>query len=569
MCAAYFPYAHALTRVEKMSEPKHTLNFGPECRPWRETVSEVAVAENGELLVSAPSDDPLQLDSYPDVPGLTSHLFQVPSSGITPEQRERALKETLVHLSKENHYFLSSQGDLHFKCNSAVKQYSKTLLLSGGDPFVDGPCGLNMKWMERNVLDFLASIWHAKWPHNPTDPESYWGYVMSLDTTESAYYCLQSARDYLSGKFISQTFNPSSNEADPRKVDVYCQGKYNTDNPNAYKPVVFFTSEAHQSIAMAAHLVNIPTFHDMGVKLYPNECPLSEAWPQYVPCEGGDAGPGTVDVKSLGKLVDFFSGKGHPILVVFNYGSCFKGACDDVKLAGEVLIPILKKNGMLERTLQVNKDSCLIRNGFWFHVDGIMAAFYMPFFEMAYHKGLIVEKPGPVFDFRLDHVTSLAANFHTWGGSPWPCAVYITRSSHQLHKTVSHYGFFDTVLSGARNVLSSVLLWSHYASIGCEEQVQRVVQYLTAVQDLERKFKVLESEIGTDLWITRLPHSFVLRFRKPIDEIVRKYHLVTKTYFIDGEVRDYAQVCQVDKMSTNALLEDLHQPNSFPACGIN
>ena len=47
-------------------------------------------------------------------------------------------------------------------------------------------------------------------------------------------------------------------------------------------------------------------------------------------------------------LVDFFSAKGHPILVIFNYGTTFKGAYDDVQSAGEALIPILKKNGMYE-----------------------------------------------------------------------------------------------------------------------------------------------------------------------------------------------------------------------------
>ena len=68
-----------------------------------------------------------------------------------------------------------------------------------------------------------------------------------------------------------------------------------------------------------AHTVNFPTFHSIGVQLYPNECPLSTDWPQYIPCEGGDTGPGAVDIKALGKkLVNFFSGNGRPVTVVFN-----------------------------------------------------------------------------------------------------------------------------------------------------------------------------------------------------------------------------------------------------------
>ena len=69
-------------------------------------------------------------------------------------------------------------------------------------------------------------------------------------------------------------------------------------------------------------------------------------WPLAVPCTGDDSGPGTVDIEALTKVVDFFSVKGHPIIVIFSYGTTSKGAYDDVKAAGEALVPILKKNGM-------------------------------------------------------------------------------------------------------------------------------------------------------------------------------------------------------------------------------
>ena len=34
------------------------------------------------------------------------------------------------------------------------------------------------------VLDFYARLWHAKTPHNPNDPDSYWGYILSMGSTE-------------------------------------------------------------------------------------------------------------------------------------------------------------------------------------------------------------------------------------------------------------------------------------------------------------------------------------------------------------------------------------------------
>ena len=534
--------------------------YGPDRRPWRETVSQIAVTKDGELLVSPPSADPLQLPSYPSVSGTTAPpLYQLTSSGHTPQQRELALKETLAHLSKENSLLLSSQGDPNFSVDSIRELVSNRFLLGGGDPYVDGPCGYSMKWMERSLLDLLASIWHAKWPHNPSDLDSYWGHLLSIDTTEGAYYCLRNARDYLSGKFIDQTFDISldTGEQDPSAVDIYSQGKYDTQNPNAYKPVVFFTSEAHRSFSKAAHTVNIPTFHGLGTAVYPGQCPLGIDWPHFVPCEGGDAGPGNVDIEALGRLVDFFSGQGHPVVVVFNYGSHFKGACDDVKRAGEVLIPILKKNRMYERLLCVRNGARVTRNGFWFHVDGALAALYMPFLEMAHIKGLTPQKPGPVFDFRLEFVTSLAANFHTWGGSPWPSAVFMTRSSHQLRKTKDHFGFFDTTMTGARNVHSTVFLWTQFASIDFTQQAKRATEYLTIAADIEKELKKLEGEIGVDLWVGREPYSFVIRFRKPCKEMVEKYRLATCSFNIDGQLRDYAQICRMDKERANALLQDL------------
>ena len=541
-----------------------SVPYGPERLPWRETISEIALSKDGKFLVSPPSADPLSL--YPAVPGTTSHLYQVPSSGLTPEQQESAFREALAHLSAENDLLLSSQGDPNIDCNPIKEYITERMLLGGGDPFVDGPCGYNLKWMERSVLDLLASIWHAKWPHHPGDPDCYWGNIMSLDTTEGAYFCLRNARDYLAGKFIDQSYDVSvdTGETDPRPIDVYSQGKYDSDNPNSYQPIVFFTSEAHRSFAKAAHTVNIPTFHSVGSAIYPDQCPLgSSDWPHYVPCAGGDAGPGTVDVEALAKLVDFFSGKGHPVVVIFNCGSHFKGACDDVKRAGQELVPILKKNGMYERNLEVRNGVQVTRSGFWFHVDGVMSAFYLPFLEMAHAKGLTEEKPGPVFDFRLDCVTSLAANFHTWGGSPWHCAVYMTQSRYQLRKTMDHYGFFDTVLTGARNIFSTIVLWTHFARVGFAGQVKRVTESLATARDIEKEFKKLELEVGVDLWVAREPYSFVVRFRKPCREVVDKYHLATRSLFIDGQLREYVQLCRMDRERAEALLQDLRRPNAF------
>ena len=90
---------------------------------------------------------------------------------------------------------------------------------------------------------------------------------------------------------------------------------------------------------------------------------------------------------------------------------------------------------MLDRKIFYNLDDqskYFIRRGYWFHVDGALGASYMRFIEMAYENGMIKEKPGPIFDFRLDFVCSIVTSTHKWIGAPWPCGVYLTRSSLQL-----------------------------------------------------------------------------------------------------------------------------------------
>ena len=87
-----------------------------------------------------------------------------------------------------------------------------------------------------------------------------------------------------------------------------------------------------------------------------------------------------MDIDALAKLVDFFSAKGHPIVVIFNYSTTFKCACEDVQSAGEGLIPILKKNNMYECKVQDtdNPNSFNMHKRFWFHVDGALSAAISP-----------------------------------------------------------------------------------------------------------------------------------------------------------------------------------------------
>jgi len=75
----------------------------------------------------------------------------------------------------------------------------------------------------------------------------------------------------------------------------------------------------------AMEAIAISTFYEIGTRKYPGDCTLGGEWPLAVPCIGGDTGPGIVDIEALKALVDFFSAKGHLILVIFNMAQRSKG----------------------------------------------------------------------------------------------------------------------------------------------------------------------------------------------------------------------------------------------------
>ena len=546
-----------------------TVPYGPERLAWQETVSEVAVTEDGELLVRPPSTDPLLLDSYPDVPGITSALYQFPSSGLASHQLQQALKETsaLVHEVAGN--MLGFQGNEKFHY-PILSELCNVHLDNEGDPFNQSKPSTtgDTKWLERNVLDYYASLWHAKWPHNPSDPDTYWGYIAPLGVSEANIFAVCTARDYLSGMFSISS--PSSAE-DPRVVKSYVRGEFEHESSNACKPVGFCSFDAHYSVSKGFQVCNVPSFHEMGTTFYPDENPLGGPWPTAVPCENGDTGPGRIDVEALTKLVDFFSGKGHPIIIVFNYGSTFKGAYDDVKSAQESILPVLKKNGMYElKIFHPESKEVITRKGFWFHVDGALSCSYMPFIEMGYRQGLIKEAPGPIFDFRLESVSSIATSIAKFIGGPWPSGIYLTRTGMQLmlpsDEAQDAYNVSESTFSCSRNGHLAVLLWSHVSSKSFEDQVRKISDMLRVADYAEAKLRALETELNQDLWVSRTRLSLAIYFRRPNRQIFRKYSLSAKKLYVNGEVREYCHIYvmhHVQRENIDCFITDLRMPGAF------
>ena len=529
------------------------IPYGPERKPWRDTLSSLASPAGGEKpCVSAPSSDPTLHEGVPA--GITPALYQVPSSGLTSKEHDQGLEETFGVIEKHKELHLGFSSNHSFDLPSSFRAPFISLTMNnGGDPFLAGSgLGFRPKWIERCVLDYYASLWNAKWPHDPPDPDSYWGYVLTMGSSEGNTHALWSARNYLSGSYLEKKDEISS----PFEV-------------LSKEPVVFFSQSSNSSLPKLCNLVNIATFNEVGSKKYPHDNPLGGKWVLGVPCEGGDAGPGTVDVCALEKLVDFFSSRKHPIVVVFNYGATVKCACDEVKCAGDRLVAILKKNNMYER-LQISSSDpseCEVKRGFWFHVDGAFSAAYMPFLEMAYRNGLTNTKPASVFDFRLHYISSIVVSGHKYIGIPWPCGIYLVRNVGLV--TVWNYLYnesYDTTVALSRNAHSALLLWSFIAKNSYDVQVSSILECVRVVEYAVERFRKLQQTLNKDLFNMHSSPSLSIVFRRPNDDIVEKYTLSCSSLFIDCKEKVIAQIYVVPHVTiakVDMLISDLETPGAF------
>ena len=537
-----------------MAEFPAAVLYGPSRKLWRATLSAIAISADGKLFVSAPCADPLQRDDVRVPEGITPAFYQVPSSGLTCEEHDKAMKETHTVVEQSLKLlcgFMDCQNC--YIRTSFLSPFANLMLNIAGDPFLVGSAfGYQPKWMERSVLDYYASLWNARWPHDPKDPESYWGYVLTMGSSEGNIHALWSARNYLSGRYVrSHSENSSS-------VSAFSKA-----------PVVFFSRNSNYSLYKVCDMVNISTFHSVGCEMYSNDNPLGGKWSPGVPCEGGDAGPGVIDIDALEKLVDFFSSKGHPIVVIFNYGTTFKGSCDDVKSAGERLVSVLKKKNMYERKFvdYDNPSDYIVRNGFWFHVDGALAAAYMPFLEMAYKKGLTDIQPASTYDFRLDFVSSIVTSGHKFIGTPWPSGVYLVQKSKLIRGwNLEYINSYDRTVALSRNGHSAVLLWSYISTKSYDAQVASVLECLRVVKYAVEKFHELQRKIGIDIWVMNTSPSLSVVFRQPNARIIQKYTLSCTTLRIDAKVRHVSQIYMMQHVTTDhidALIKDLQASDAF------
>lgn len=471
--------------------------------------------------------------------------YVLPPGGIPDDRRRDLLDRLNTYLNDKQARFLGYQTNQDLAYQNDLGRFLDYHINNVGDPFEESHFTLHTRWLEKAVLNYYATLWNGKLPTNePTpEPDSYWGYVLTMGSSEGNVYALWNARDYLSGKTLkivsSGRHKTSGKHKDVRHMWV--QDTPPVSNKNAYSPVAFYSEDTHYSVAKALRVLGIPNFYEVGAEQYPYANPLApgEPWPKEVPSTDGPFGPGSIDTDALLRLVEFFASMGHPILVNLNYGSTFKGAYDDVETICAELREVFERYGLDKRRVRYGRDPQTgeelvdVRTGYWINIDGALGAMYAPFLHRAIKQNRIVEKDEedqpirfPKFDFEIPEVCSVVTSGHKYPGAPWPCGIFMTKRGLQMMPPdkPAVIGSGDTTFGGSRSAFSPIIMWDFLARKSEDDQIDMIVE-------AEEVAKFAHEEIGKisdNLWdVHRTPWSLSVWFKIPDKEIVEDFSLAT------------------------------------------
>ncbi|MFI9811895.1 PLP-dependent aminotransferase family protein [Saccharothrix variisporea] len=489
-------------------------------------------------------------------------LFALTGEGLPHERRKEVLTKLKNYFTDMQSRFLGYQTNQDLRLKDDMAPFLDYHFNNVGDPFAPSHFTLDARAAERAVLAYYARLWHAK-PReydehgHLKDRDAYWGYVLTMGSSEGNNYALWNARDYLSGKTLM--VEPDENGIGTM---MWVQDTPPVDNQNAYSPVAFYSQDTHYSVAKALRVLDIPSFYEVGTKMYPHANPLNpgKPWDLEVPSTNGGAGPGSIDVDKLVTLVEFFARMGHPVLINLNYGSTFKGAYDDVEtICRRLTAEVFTKYGLHEREVRYgHKGNKLLtdkRTGYWIHIDGALGATYGPFLERAVEQGkLTSEGHLPKFDFRIPEVCSIVTSGHKYPGAPWPCGIFMTKAKLQMQPPAQPavIGSPDTTFGGSRNAFSPLIMWNFLARNS--EQAQ--VDMITRAEEIARYAYQRLSEVPGDWEVARTPYSLTVRFRQPTDDVVHKYSLATVPLRTPKGQVDYAHLYVMPHV-TKQLIDDL------------
>ena len=207
-----------------------------------------------------------------------------------------------------------------------------------------------------------------------------------------------------------------------------------------------------------------------------------------------------------------------PPIILANIGTTMKGAVDDVDTIREILRDLALPN-------------------FYIHCDAALSGMILPF----------VKDPEP-YDFAAG-IDSISVSGHKMIGSPMPCGIVLAKKKNvdRIARSVEYVGTLDTTISGSRNGLSPIFLWSAIRKLGRSGFREMVVGCLKMADYAIKRLR----EEGIDAW--RNNNSVTVVFPRPAAPVLEKWqiavshdigHMITMPHvtreLVDEFVRDIA-----------------------------
>lgn len=185
--------------------------------------------------------------------------------------------------------------------------------------------------------------------------------------------------------------------------------------------------------------------------------------------------------------------RNRPVILFLNIGTTMKEAIDDLG----IIKSILRKYTVTD---------------YYVHCDAAFLGCIAPFVS-----------PKPKFDF-AEGIDSISISGHKFIGSPIPCGIVLVRRHHRsrILNSVSYVGTLDTTITGSRNGLTPLFLWSFIQKHGKDGLQKRVLASLELAQYTEDRLNELE----VNAW--RNPNALTVVFDRPSHTLCVKHQLAAQ-----------------------------------------
>lgn len=255
-------------------------------------------------------------------------------------------------------------------------------------------------------------------------------------------------------------------------------------------PIVYYSESTHYSVKKNLHLLSLK---NIVVRSQPN---------------------GEMDYNDLESLLKLHRDK--PAIFFLNVGTTMTEAVDNLDIIKELIEKYAIKD-------------------YYIHCDAAFLGCIAPFVN-----------PKPKFDFS-EGVDSISISGHKFIGGPIPCGIVLTKRKHRnrIVNSVSYVGTLDTTITGSRNGLTPLFLWSFIKKYGIKGIVERAKRSQQLAAYTENRLK----KIGVYAW--RNNEALTVVFDKPSVLLCEKYQLAS-----EGKIAHIICVPGIEKEEIDTFIRD-------------